>query len=477
MLRIKEIKDALGAPNVELLLDEIDEGIVEKDCIQTIALKMKGGVHGVFVEKTLDRQCSLKQVMRHMLDKWYTHEIYKCKQDKEDPLDKLKNILEDKDVKLDYLAQQMTPVKLTKATIAAEQKTTKPWVLSLENKFNPDDYILNKNDDETSLGRGDYGDVYKATLKENNYELPEEIAVKTISWTLPEAKGYEENEWNLHENEFNFQNENLIKMFYLSFTVPKQNMRNLKIYMEICDESLHDFIYRKALNSEDIKHVTVGVLRGLHHLHSQQIIHRDLKPQNILLKNSTVGDTSIQNKIIKLSDFSFSKWSPQKRNTSTNTPRLGNPSFWAPEVMLLRNDGKTRYGESIDIWALGIVVYLLSEKEGLVDEDELRSDNLDSHIKAKLRTIPDEDLRNFLTTCLHKNPKSRGTTETLLNHDFIDNRVRKNDVIEDTNCVRVQEDHAILVAKQMKMIFLILILAITVATTWSWGLHLIYENA
>ena len=83
MFRIKEIKDALGAPNVELLLDEIDEGIVEKDCIQMIALKMKGGVHGVFVEKTLDRQCSLKQVMRHMLDKWYTHEIYKCKQDKE----------------------------------------------------------------------------------------------------------------------------------------------------------------------------------------------------------------------------------------------------------------------------------------------------------------------------------------------------------------------------------------------------------
>ncbi len=58
-------------------------------------------------------------------------------------------------------------------------------------------------------------------------------------------------------------------------------------------------------------------------LHAAKILHRDLKSENMLL------DTS--KRIVKLSDFGFSKVVATRSRTSTV---LGTPFYSAPEVLM-----------------------------------------------------------------------------------------------------------------------------------------------
>ena len=66
-------------------------------------------------------------------------------------------------------------------------KTSSKFVLKAN--FNPNFYILDKNNIETFLGRGGFGDVYRAKLKDNTPEmgLPEEVAVKSVMWKVPKG--------------------------------------------------------------------------------------------------------------------------------------------------------------------------------------------------------------------------------------------------------------------------------------------------
>jgi len=398
----EEVNGALGAENVKMILDELKTGRLHKEKLKMIALKMEGSVHGKFIEKTRDNEIQLDHVLKYMLDVWYKEELYKTGKG----LNKFMAILKDEDIKLEYLAEKMMP-----------KPDVNGFRLVLKEGFEPEKYTLDRNDDETFLGSGSFGDVYSAALKDNveNAGFPQEVAVKIITWNVPAAKGYEETEWKLLEKGLNFTHDNLIQMFFLSVRMGKRNMRTLQIFMEMCEETLHDYTDRETVSLDDIKHVTVGVLKGLDHLHQQNIIHRDLKPQNILLKKTSAGSTSLRDMTIKLSDFNVSKWLPQ-RSDATNTPRGGEDAFSAPEVLLSREDGKTRYGTSCDIWALGALVFQLREKKAFAHEGEIRSAQLSKLIESKVKTVSETDVQSFLMACLNTNPKERYTTEGLLNH-------------------------------------------------------------
>ena len=293
-------------------------------------------------------------------------------------------------------------------------KTSSKFVLKAN--FNPNFYILDKNNIETFLGRGGFGDVYRAKLKDNTPEmgLPEEVAVKSVMWKVP--KGYELTEWNFLKRGFDLKHKNLVELFYLSIEVVRdENFQ--QIYMELCEDELNRYIERREVSLSDIKHALTGVLRGLQHLHHQNIIHRDVKPQNILLKRTRAESSFIIDMVVKLTDLNIMKLIPDENTSATNTAGMGSRGFCAPEVLLIQEGGKTKYGTSCDVWSVGVLAYKLRTKTMFASEHDIRAGAL--NFQDKLKNVPEKNLQMFLTECLKLKPKVRETCQGLLCHNFL----------------------------------------------------------
>ncbi|KAF5276882.1 hypothetical protein FQA39_LY06433 [Lamprigera yunnana] len=83
---------------------------------------------------------------------------------------------------------------------------------------------------------------------------------------------------------------------------------------------------------------------ALAYLHNLNIVHRDVKPENLLvnMENSNV-------KTLKLGDFGLA--------CEVNGPLYtvcGTPTYVAPEILT-----ETGYGLKIDVWAAGVILYIL----------------------------------------------------------------------------------------------------------------------
>ena len=83
-------------------------------------------------------------------------------------------------------------------------------------------------------------------------------------------------------------------------------------------------------------------LLALEFLHKKNIIYRDLKPENILL--DVDGN-------IKLADFGLAI-ELAKNEKEMAKSFCGTDEYLAPEVLLHQS-----YGESVDWWALGVLLY------------------------------------------------------------------------------------------------------------------------
>ena len=79
--------------------------------------------------------------------------------------------------------------------------------------------------------------------------------------------------------------------------------------------------------------------------HERGIVHRDIKPENILLTDKDLH--------VKLADFGLAKIIGEESFTTT---LCGTPSYVAPEI--LEDSRHRRYTRAVDIWSLGVVLYI-----------------------------------------------------------------------------------------------------------------------
>uniref|UniRef100_A0A8C5DJE8 non-specific serine/threonine protein kinase n=1 Tax=Gouania willdenowi TaxID=441366 RepID=A0A8C5DJE8_GOUWI len=85
------------------------------------------------------------------------------------------------------------------------------------------------------------------------------------------------------------------------------------------------------------------IVAAVHFCHCRSIVHRDLKAENLLLDH---------NLNIKIADFGFSNLFSRGQLLKT---WCGSPPYAAPELF----EGKEYDGPKVDIWSLGVVLYVL----------------------------------------------------------------------------------------------------------------------
>jgi tetratricopeptide (TPR) repeat protein len=99
---------------------------------------------------------------------------------------------------------------------------------------------------------------------------------------------------------------------------------------------------RPTLSLPERVRVLETVARAVEHAHSKGVVHRDLKPANIILEPGGR---------VVLTDFGIAKLLDGEDLTITGSV-MGTPHYMAPEQV----QGKG-FGPSVDIWALGVLLY------------------------------------------------------------------------------------------------------------------------
>ncbi|XP_035739804.1 tyrosine-protein kinase Fer-like isoform X2 [Vespa mandarinia] len=202
-------------------------------------------------------------------------------------------------------------------------------------ELNNDDVILLEK-----IGRGNFGDVYKAQLK----TCKTEVAVKTCKVTLPD----EQKRKFLQEGRIlkQYDHPNIVKL--IGICVQKQP---IMIVMELVPGgSLLTYLRKNAssITQREQLRMCKDAAAGMRYLESKYCIHRDLAARNCL-----VGYESI----VKISDFGMSR-EEEEYIVSDGMKQI--PIKWtAPEAL---NFGK--YTSLCDVWSYGVLMWEIFSKGG-----------------------------------------------------------------------------------------------------------------
>ena len=111
---------------------------------------------------------------------------------------------------------------------------------------------------------------------------------------------------------------------------------------ELFDRIIDEQKFSEAKTAYILKQVLLAV----NYMHKKKIAHRDLKPENILLESKDKDKLEV-----KISDFGFACFFDTENGLDTV---LGSALYMAPEIILKQN-----YNEKVDIWAIGVIAYML----------------------------------------------------------------------------------------------------------------------
>ena len=284
------------------------------------------------------------------------------------------------------------------------------------------------------IGKGAFGVVYKA------FELCSGriVAIKQIPIDAKNKKHV------IKEIELlkNLEHPNIVK--YYNFLREENHIYIIMEYLE--GSTLRQYIKQNSENiTEDIaRQIIKQLLTALSYLHySCDICHRDIKPENIMFTE--------KNKItdIKLLDFGLSTDSFESKLKMQN---CGTLTYMAPEQI-----SNLTYSKAVDIWSVGIILYMLLNKGKnpfYVKGESANAiiDNINNkEIEFDLENCPISAIgRHFIYKLLDKNPSYRYSARLALNHPWI--TLNKFDKIPMTMYDKIIEDENITKLKMLLFI-------------------------
>ncbi|MCS7034113.1 MAG: protein kinase, partial [Phycisphaerae bacterium] len=180
---------------------------------------------------------------------------------------------------------------------------------------------------QRAAGRGGFGEVYYAVSDSGR-----EVALKAIL-------GYEQIELRGITQCMNLKSPYLVTIFDVKYN---EQGRPFVIMEYVSGPNLRQLLdeHPSGLGPQKAAFFLREIAKGLQYLHDCGIVHRDLKPGNIFFENGYV----------KIGDYGLSKAISTSQH-SGQTVTVGTVHYMAPEI------GAGKYDRSIDIYALGAVLY------------------------------------------------------------------------------------------------------------------------
>ena len=279
-----------------------------------------------------------------------------------------------------------------------------------------------------TLDHGAFGTVIKVVDLTYNRD----IAVKVINKSMKSHSEIEKMKKEIsilrilnHPNIVKFygymetNNQLMIKMEYIKYGSLKQWMNN-----------------RKIISEEEASIILKRILSAIEYLHSKQICHRDIKPANIML--------SMENDLnsIKIIDFGLSA---QNFDKLINNDYCGTYLFMAPELI-----EKKLYFISVDIWSIGILMFMLLNKGK--HPFYIKGDKLsDVAEKIKIGKINFYEkispmAKHLISKLLEPNPSWRYTASQAIKHPWITRNINDippltfNEILTKSNNKKIMRD-------------------------------------
>lgn len=216
---------------------------------------------------------------------------------------------------------------------------------------------------QNKLGEGSYGAVYSVSWPKNTSKGKlslaqigqEEVVLKRIKKA---DKDY--NSDIIIEIDLLSRINHKFCMFSKSIDIDTNG--GICIIMEKMDIDLHNFLQKFKLDTKQKYTLCYNLTEGLNYLHFNKIIHRDLHSGNVLIDTKTL--------LPKITDYGLSKiydylpYYNEEILVASNRP---------PEFLILnlnniapQPNSIITYGPEIDVWCLGLLVYLIFSGRNLL---------------------------------------------------------------------------------------------------------------
>ena len=252
--------------------------------------------------------------------------------------------------------------------------------------------------EDKSIGKGGFGSVWKVRHKVTR----QIFAIKVINKDSIVKQNMVEQTNREIEIMYKLDHPHIIKL-YSHF----EDDEDFCLIMQIASKGqLYSVIKRlKRLDQRTAAQYMRETISAIKYLHTRNppIIHRDIKPENILLD---------QDGRCKLADFGWSNFDDGRKNRETY---CGTPEYLAPEMVT-----KSGHDESVDIWALGVLLFemLTGRTPFNFTGDRIQ---LYNNIKS-LRIVWTDDFpqlaKDLVGRILRLNPKDRLSLDQIINHQW-----------------------------------------------------------